>query len=407
MPNRKIEVLPIFEYALEIPRIYGIISAAVIVTLYSALGGIKSVTFTDIIQFITFGTVIPAMAYILFSSLENVSIVTNTLTNNPLFDYRKIFDFSNSSSLYHLFVFIFFVIPALNPAIFQRVAMAKNIKQASNSFIISAIVCLLLVLIVCWIGVLMLAIHPNIESNQVIRRIISDYSFIVGYRGVVLAGIMAMVMSTVDSFINSTSVIFVHDFLKPLKVKFVENELISARIVSLLIGILSLILSLREGSILELVIVTYSLYMPIVAVPFIMAILGFRSTGKSVLLGMGAGFATIVVWDYLLQIKTVNSIPFGMIANLIVLMGSHYLLQQKGGWVGIKDQAPLIIIRNERKLRIKRFLHNLKSFSLIDICKKNRPNGDGLISLLGVFVMIQPSPARIHWGNNINFNINI
>ena len=266
--------------------------------------------------------------------------------------------------------------------------MAKNIRQASSSFIISAIVCLLLVLVVCWIGVLMLAIHPNIESNQVVKRIISDYSFIVGYKGIVLAGIMAMVMSTVDSFINSTSVIFVHDFLKPLKVKFVENELISARIMSLLIGTLSLILSLREGSILELVIITYSLYMPIVTVPFITAILGFRSTGKSVLLGMGAGFTTIIVWDYLLQIKTVNSIPFGMIANLIVLMGSHYLLQQDGGWVGIKDQAPLIAIRNERKLRVKSLLHNLKTFNLIDLCKKNRPTGDGLISILGIFVMI-------------------
>jgi len=128
--------------------------------------------------------------------------------------------------------------------------------------------------------------------------------------------------------------------------------------------------------------------MPIVTVPFIMSILGFRSTEKSVLLGMATGFLTVIVWDHIIKIETMNSVPFGMIANLLVLMGSHYLMQQKGGWIGIKDQAQLDNIRIERKLKIKRFLHGLNNLSLFDICRKNRPNGDGLISFLGIFVMI-------------------
>ncbi len=39
----------------------------------------------------------------------------------------------------------------------------------------------------------------------------------------------------------------------------------------------------------------------------------------------------------------------GMISNLYFLIGSHYLLKQEGGWVGIKDTIPLTILRNQRK----------------------------------------------------------
>jgi hypothetical protein len=175
-----------------------------------------------------------------------------------------------------------------------------------------------------------------------------------------LAGIMAMIMSTVDSYINATSVLIVHDFLKPLKINFIKSELISARIVSILIGILALNLALYEGTLLELIIITCSFYMPIVTVPFIMAIMGFRSTEKSVIIGMLAGFITVISWDYLWQIKIINSVFMGMISNLIFLIGSHYLLKQEGGWVGIKDTIPLTILRNQRKENVRQFLLSLK-----------------------------------------------
>lgn len=44
----------IFEYILNINSLYGIILSGLIITLYSTLGGIKSVIFTDVIQLITY-----------------------------------------------------------------------------------------------------------------------------------------------------------------------------------------------------------------------------------------------------------------------------------------------------------------------------------------------------------------
>jgi signal transduction histidine kinase len=135
-------------------------------------------------------------------------------------------------------------------------------------------------------------------------------------------------------------------------------------------------------------IMTSSLYMPIVTVPFIMAIFGFRSSGKSVILGMVAGLSTVLVWDYVLKIKIANSIPFAMLSNLVMLMGSHYLLKQHGGWIGIKDKSGLIQVRKERRRRLRQLWSDIKSFNLIEVYKNNYPQGDGLISILGFYVML-------------------
>ena len=133
----------------------------------------------------------------------------------------------------------------------------------------------------------------------------------------------------------------VHDILGPLNVKILGNKLIESRLFSALIGIFSIVLAFREGSLMQMLIGTSSFYMPVVTVPFIMALLGFRSTGKSVLLGMFAGFLTVVLWDYIFfkPFFNLDSLVPAMISNLAVLLSSHYLLKQKGGWVGIKDRS--------------------------------------------------------------------
>ncbi len=162
----------LFSYVLDISSGYGTIIAAFIITLYSSLGGIKSVTFTDIIQFLTFIVVIPVIAYALLNSIDNTNIIINTLTTHPVFDYKEVFNFSNALSLDKLFVFLYFITPAFNPAIFQRIAMAKDIIQVRKSFVISAVICFLLLLILDWITILTLSINPFLNPDEVVKEII-------------------------------------------------------------------------------------------------------------------------------------------------------------------------------------------------------------------------------------------
>ena len=96
----------LFEYSFGVANFYGIIIGALIVITYSTFGGIKSVTFTDVIQLFLFGAVVPTLAFFIFGTLENADNIFKVLSNNQNFDFNEIITFSNSKSKYYLFFFL-------------------------------------------------------------------------------------------------------------------------------------------------------------------------------------------------------------------------------------------------------------------------------------------------------------
>ena len=370
----------LFQYALGVPLVYGVIISGIIITLYSSLGGIKSVTFTDVIQLMSFGTIIPVIAYFLFQGIGNENSIIDTLNNNPLFDFNKIFTFANPNLYYLIYIFIWLIIPGFNPAIFQRVAMSKNIKQVKYSFIISAVSCFLLASIASWIGILILTIYPKLNGDEIVKVMISEYNWITGFKGVILAGAMAMVMSTVDSYINSSSILLVHDLRQSLGKNLLIDELKTTKLCSMVIGSIAILFAIRSGSFLDLIISASMFYMPIVTVPFIMAIFGFRSSSKSVILGMIAGFSVALLWELYINIARVGGVIPGMLANLFVLMTSHYLLKQEGGWIK-RDKIFEENITPEQ-------LSQKKKFNLAIYLKKSFPKNEAIVPMLGIFMIV-------------------
>ncbi|MBA2629306.1 MAG: alkaline phosphatase [Rickettsiaceae bacterium] len=377
----------IFNYSVGISEVYGIIIGGAVIAIYSSLGGIKSVTFTDVIQLFTFGTVIPTIAFIILQTVSNMDTLTTTLQQNPLFNYHEVFDFTRDKSFSYLLLFFFIAVPGFNPAIFQRIAMAKNTLQVRRAFIIAGFTCLFITFTMSWIGVLTLSIHPDLEPREAVKHIIFSNAY-AGFKGLTLAGIMAMIMSTADSYVNSTSVLFVHDFCKPLNIEITKNELTFSRIASFAITIFAIILALSGDNLLNMIIITNSFYLPIVTVPFILAIFGFRSSGKSVLIGMAAGLLTVLLWKAFLQSEAVDSVLPAMLANLIFLLSSHYLLRQPGGWVGIKDNSALIEARKEREKKLKNCVSAITNFNLLKFLRSNSLPNEAMYAYFGLFCMI-------------------
>ena len=113
---------------------YATLLSSIIIVIYSAFGGIRAVTFTDIIQFATFGSIVPIIALIIWGGFDDPQVVFYTLSENPLFDYTQLFNSNHPAFWGTITLALYFIIPSFNPAIFQRVSMAKNTMQISNSF---------------------------------------------------------------------------------------------------------------------------------------------------------------------------------------------------------------------------------------------------------------------------------
>ena len=327
----------IFQLFFGISGFYATMLSAVIVVVYSTFGGIKAVTFTDLMQFFTFGSIVPMVALMIWKTIGSPNEVFDIISTNPMYDWHEVFDLSNPKFISAFFLLLFFLVPGFQPVFFQRVTMSNNIQQAKKVFLIAGFVSLVILLITSFLGTLILSDNNHLDPNNLLLYIIEKYSY-VGFRGVFAIGVISIIMSTADSYINSASTMFTNDLFKlTFSGKGERKEMFILQLFSVFIGSLAFVLAFKASSILNLLLFILGCYMPIVSVPLLFAICGFRSSQKSVLTGMGAGFITVVCWNVWMTELNIDSVIPGVVANILFLFGSHYLLKQEGGWSKYPD----------------------------------------------------------------------
>lgn len=208
----------IFNYFLGFPSLYSIILAGIVTTVYSSFGGIRAVTFTDILQFATFGIAIPLIAILIWNQLSHLEHfnILNALSN-PKFDYKEIINFSNPKFWQMIPLMLYFAMPSMGPSLCQRIMIGRNISQVKKAFIISGILIIIVKLFISWVPFLIFNINPDLKPIHLISYIIDNYTY-TGLKALIIIGIVAMAMSTADSRINSSSVLFGNDFCTPLNI---------------------------------------------------------------------------------------------------------------------------------------------------------------------------------------------
>ena len=368
-----------------------IIISGMIVTIYSAFGGIRAVTFTDILQGFTFGVIIPMLGFAIWSQFYNADLSLASAISDPKFNLDFLVNSSNDNFWNFIFLFILLSIPAISVPTFQRIAMGNNIAQVKKAFIIAALIFVIIKFAIAWIPFLIHAMNPGVESNQLLGYIVNTYSF-TGLKGLVIVAIIAFAMSTADSYINSSSVLFTHD-IYGLFTRNRVNELFVARVFTCALGFGTIILSLIETDLLGIIVFANSFYFPLVAPPFLLAIFGFRTSTISVLIGMFAGLSVTILWKFLPDgflplSQNIIGFLFAMFCNIVCLIGSHYLLRQPGGWVGIKDTTYLDEQKIQKQQRWDNWAQSINNFSIRDLCNKIAPHTDLTYTSLGFYFIV-------------------
>ena len=313
----------IFAYFTHSSSEYSLMICTFVLITYSYIGGIRAVAFTDVIQLITFIIILPIILLNVCSILDfgnNPHLVTQISDH--------ILKFEAKSGVDYLTIFLLFLIPANEPATMQRILLGKSIKQAKKSFSISAIFFSFYYIMATAIGILLYMYDPNVNSKDILPFLIENFTS-PGLTGLLFVAIIAMAMSTADSHLNCSSVLFSHDFCKPIfRSKLSDKaELLISRLFLLILGIGASILAFYFQDLLSILLFTKNFYMPIVSVPLTLAIMGYKSNTQSVLIGMFAGFFTVLLWMLKLQeITGFNSLVPGVIANFIFLVMSNRFL---------------------------------------------------------------------------------
>jgi SSS family solute:Na+ symporter len=138
------------------------------------------------------------------------------------------------------------------------------------------------------------AMNPNLAMPETVKMVAP-----IGLAGLIIAGMISIVMSSADSFLNASSVALVQDVWKPLsrKVPTEEQSLRVARWTNLFTGGLALIFALSIPNVLDILIAAYDFWAPTILVPLAAALLGFRVAPGSFYAAVISGVSGTVVWD--------------------------------------------------------------------------------------------------------------
>jgi Na+/proline symporter len=372
--------------------------ATIIVIVYSVSGGVRAVTFTDVLQFFVFGTFIPLTALIIWNNLQDPYQVVSMLSNNPNFNLREVIGW-HPKFLRTLAMLVWFAIPALDPVVFQRISMSRNVVQAKKSFQYAGMISMLASLFMIWVAVLLLSSDRTLEPAKLFTHIIGNYAT-TGLRGCISIGVIALAMSTADSYLNAAAVLLTNGIVKPLRLT-THREVLITQTFCLVCGVFALLLALRASGLLEILLLSNSCYMSVVTVPLLLAIIGLRRSTRVVLIGMAAGFITVVLWSIVFDNAT--SILPGMLANLVGLMSSHYLLGERGGWQQLPLDNPVAVARIVRKQAWQRRFQAIRTFRLYPYLQQNLPVQEGFYFFFGLYTIAATYAALYTIGDIENY----
>lgn len=211
-----------------VPFIWGIIGLAVFALAYSLYGGLKAVAWTDVIQvvFLIGGGLVTT--YVAFRLLGGGSFTdgVSELAKRAPQKFDMILDKSNPSysELPGLSVLIGGLWVAnlyywgCNQYIIQRALASKSIDQAQKGLVFAGFLKILLPLIIvipgiiAWVMVQDGMISPLTKADEAYPTLLNMVP--VGIKGIAFAALVAAIISSLASMMNSVSSIFTMDIYK-------------------------------------------------------------------------------------------------------------------------------------------------------------------------------------------------
>lgn len=203
-----------------------IVALAIVGGLYTAAGGLAAVVYTDVLQAIVLIIGTSAIAVITFAQFDfSWSAATQALPDNHLSIVQPMSDDVLPWPGLILGVPVLgFYYWILNQYIVQRVLGAKDITHARRGAVLAGLLKLSPLFIMMLPGAFAVTLLPDIEApDKVFPTLVREY-LPVGLTGLVLAGLLSAILSSVDSALNSASTLLTLDFIEPMRKRRLTPE---------------------------------------------------------------------------------------------------------------------------------------------------------------------------------------
>lgn len=286
----------------------GALIACAVFIIYTATSGLFGVIYTDVFQFI----MLILFVYILIPSASLIKLggLAPFLNNlapelaTPYIDGSILGD-----------IITYFVFTLAGAEMWQRAFAAKSQKSAKQGLFLGTLCYGLTIPLVWFMGVVA---HQLVDADKIaaygntdaVVPMLAIEILPIGLKGLALAGILSVIMSTADSYLIVSVQSCVHDVYKTFKPDTSErHELILTRVFAVAMPLGALFIALYIQNAYSILMFAWSFYAAAAGLPAFAALYWKKATTAGVLAGMIAGFTVCVGWKLAGQ-------PFGLGATV-------------------------------------------------------------------------------------------
>ena len=237
-----------------------------VVVVYAILGGQFSIIRTDVFQAPIFFIGIFIVLALVFSRVGGLEGLKASLPlsyfsfpTNPAFDWKTLLSF----------LILFGATYVVGPDMYSRLFCAKGEKTAQQSAILSAFLFIPLAFAITLIGMSAKVLYPQIMPDDAFPQVISGV-LSPGLSGLVIAAVIAALMSSADTCLLSQSVILTEDIIKRVHPALDERKTVLLTRLSLIgLGLVALGLALTLKTVYESLVFAYTVFTCGLVVPVI------------------------------------------------------------------------------------------------------------------------------------------
>ncbi|MGE7133059.1 sodium:solute symporter [Lysinibacillus xylanilyticus] len=296
-----------------------------IVLFYTVLGGMWSITLTDIIQFIVMTI---GVFFIMFPfSVSSVGGLTALFSSVP--EAHLSLTNIGWDRIFQYFLLYFFGL-MVSQDIWQRVFTARNQKVAKRSAISAGLYSVLYGLVLSIVGMCALVLLPNLGDSQAAFTSLALEILPPGLLGLVLASVCSALMSNASGAIFASATLITNDIIKVYAKKdMTDKDIINtSRIVILGLGVLAIIFSVWIQNILVALDMAYAILSGAIFVPLIIGLYWKRVTSKAAFYSIIASSLVIFISFIIFGITSTLPIIYGLITGLVVIVGFTLIIPE-------------------------------------------------------------------------------
>jgi solute:Na+ symporter, SSS family len=331
----------IFAALLDLPRVPSIIVGGLVVVIYSALGGMWSITLTDFVQFLiqTVGIFLILLPVVLvqaggFGAVPPEALSLTTIGGETIVTYFVIYTFGL----------------LIGQDIWQRVFTARSPGVARWGGAAAGVYCLLYGVAGALIGMGASVLIPGLEERDDAFTAVVDATMTPVLAGLVLAAALAAVMSTASGALIANATVFGQDILQRLRGRAPAggeaDHVRGNRLLIIALGAVAIVISCILQDVVAALTIAYDILVGGLLVPILGGLVWRRATIVGAVAAMAVGtVATLATMVVVGDIYANQPIYVGLAAGLVVFVA---------GSLASRPTAPDVLAEWDRRSAAER-----------------------------------------------------